>query len=160
MAISGSDSHSQSQSQSPSSAAVTKPVSQVPVVVEVESVQCDSCGFTEECTPAYISLLRHRFHGHWLCGLCAEAVKDEVTRSQKLITMEEAVERHISFCREFRSSSLSPKTEHPIFVMGRILRRSLDSPRHLRSSSSGALNVGRVRGSSLLRSESCFPSIG
>ncbi|KAJ1418807.1 hypothetical protein SESBI_15748 [Sesbania bispinosa] len=128
--------------------------------VEVECVKCDSCGFTEECTPAYISRLRQRYQGRWLCGLCAEAVKDEVVRSERVITMEEALNRHISFCREFRSSTVLNKTEHPIFAMGRILRRSLDSPRPLRSNSSGSLPpVDRVRAPPLLRSESCFSSI-
>ncbi|XP_027333359.1 uncharacterized protein LOC113848163 [Abrus precatorius] len=148
MAISGSE------SQSPT-------VKTVPQV-EVECVKCDSCGFTEECTPAYISRVRQRYQGRWLCGLCVEAVKDEVVRSDTLISTEEALNRHISFCREFRSSSpVLSKTEHPIFAMGRILRRSLDSPRPLRSNSSEALPsvVDGVRATPLLRSESCFSSI-
>ncbi|KAI4344620.1 hypothetical protein L6164_011825 [Bauhinia variegata] len=146
MAVSGSE------SQTPTSKTVPQ--------VEVECVKCDSCGFTEECTPAYISRLRQRYQGRWLCGLCVEAVKDEVIRSDTLISIEEALNRHISFCREFRSSSAVKKTEHPIFAMGRILRRSLDSPRTLRSTSSGCLPiVDGVRTSALLRSESCFSSL-
>lgn len=154
MAISGSDTESRSQTQC---AKTPQPP------IEVESVKCESCGFTEDCTPAYISRLRQRFQGRWLCGLCVEAVKDEVLRSDSLITIEEALNRHISFCSQFRSSSSSSglgETEHPIFAMGRVLRRSLDSPRHLRSNSSGALPaVHGARGSSLVRSESCFSSI-
>lgn len=124
--------------------------------VEVECVKCDSCGFTEECTPAYISRVRQRYQGRWLCGLCVEAVKHEVVRSDRVITTEEALDRHITFCREFRSSTVLNKTEHPIFAMGRLLRRSLDSPKPLRSNSSGALGV---RAPQLIRSESCFSSI-
>lgn len=147
MAISGSE------TQSP----LVKSVSQV----EVECVKCDLCGFTEECTPAYITRVRQRYQGRWLCGLCVEAVKHEVVRSDSVITTEEALDRHISFCREFRSSTVTNnKTEHPIFAMGRVLRRSLDSPRPLRSNSSGALpSVDGVRAPHLLRSESCFSSI-
>ncbi|TKY54410.1 palmitoyl-acyl carrier protein thioesterase [Spatholobus suberectus] len=146
MAISGSE------SQSPS----VKSVAQV----EVECVKCDSCGFTEECTPAYISRVRQRYQGRWLCGLCVEAVKHEVVRSDSVITTEEALDRHISFCREFRSSTVLNKTEHPIFAMGRVLRRSLDSPRPLRSNSSVALpSVDGIPAPHLLRSESCFPTI-
>ncbi|KAK4266080.1 hypothetical protein QN277_027052 [Acacia crassicarpa] len=133
--------------------------------MEVESVKCDSCGFSEDCTPAYISRVRQRFQGRWLCGLCVEAVKDEVLRSDRLITLEEALNRHTSFCSQFRSSSgdgqLS-ETEHPIFAMGRVLRRSLDSPRHIRSNSSSfSLPVAHheARSSPLVRSESCFSSI-
>ncbi|XP_031274082.1 uncharacterized protein LOC116132557 [Pistacia vera] len=149
MAISGSD------TQSPA----TKHTLQVPPL-EVESIKCDSCGFTEDCTPAYISRVRERYKGRWLCGLCAEAVKDEVLRSDRLISIEEALDRHISFCKEFRSSSRPTETEHPISVLGRILRRSLDSPRSLRSNSSSILpDIERVKGSPLVRSESCFSAL-
>ncbi|OIW18757.1 hypothetical protein TanjilG_13509 [Lupinus angustifolius] len=130
-------------------------------VIEVESVKCDSCGFTEECTISYISKLRQKYQGRWLCGLCVEAVKDEVVRSNRLITTEEALNRHIIFCREFQSTStpLSEK-EQPIFVMGRIFRRSLDSPRPLRSNSSGSLpGVHAVLAPPLMRSKSCFSSV-
>ncbi|KAK7388272.1 hypothetical protein VNO78_23085 [Psophocarpus tetragonolobus] len=140
---------SASESQSPP----VKSVSQV----EVECVKCDSCGFTEECTLAYITRVRQRYQGRWLCGLCVEAVKHEVVRSDSVITMEEALDRHISFCREFRSSSVLDETEHPIFAMGRLLRRSLDSPKPLRSNSTLALPS--VPPPHLLRSESCFSSI-
>ncbi|XP_015931603.1 uncharacterized protein LOC107457927 [Arachis duranensis] len=132
--------------------------------VEVECVKCDSCGFTEECTPAYISRLRQRYQGRWLCGLCVEAVKDELLRSDTLISTEEALNRHISFCRDFRASA---KPEHPLFAMARILRRSLDSssssPRPLRTNSTGALpplhRVQTAPPAALLRSDSCFSSI-
>ncbi|KAK9275490.1 hypothetical protein L1049_022757 [Liquidambar formosana] len=137
--------------------------SQLPAikVTEVESVKCDSCEFTEECTPAYISRVRERYQGRWICGLCAEAVKDEATRSERMITTEEALNRHISFCNSFRSSSPPSSTaEHPISAMGRILRRSLDSPRPLRSASSSMLpQVDEVGRPSLVRSGSCLSSL-
>ncbi|KAE9601583.1 hypothetical protein Lalb_Chr13g0299391 [Lupinus albus] len=157
MAISGSE--TQSPNTVTGSKTVTTTSSQV--AIEVESVKCDSCGFTEECTLAYISRLRQRYQGRWLCGLCVEAVKDEVLRSDRLISTEEALNRHIRFCKEFRSSSTPlDEMEHPISVMGRIFRRSLDSPRPLRSNSSGSLpSVHAIRAPTLLRSESCFSSI-
>ncbi|KAF4363579.1 hypothetical protein CsatB_010582 [Cannabis sativa] len=129
--------------------------------LEVECVKCYSCGFTEECTPAYISRVRERYQGRWICGLCVEAVKDEVLRSDRLITTEEALNRHITFCKKFRSSNPHHKeTEHPIFAIGKILRRSLDSPRALRSNSSSSLEtVKRVSTPSLVRSGSCFSSL-
>ncbi|XP_039024136.1 uncharacterized protein LOC120156938 [Hibiscus syriacus] len=80
-----------------------------------------------------------RYQGRWICGLCVEAVKDEALRSVTHISTEEALERHISFCEKFRAWNPSDKTEHPIFAMGRILRRSLDSPRALRTKSSSVL---------------------
>ncbi|KAL6274375.1 uncharacterized protein Pyn_27541 [Prunus yedoensis var. nudiflora] len=132
-----------------------------PPPIEVECVKCDSCGFTEDCTPAYISRVRERYQGRWICGLCVEAVKDEVLRSDRLISTEEALNRHINFCRKFRSSSpLHKETEHPILAMGRVFRRSLDTPRALRSNSSSSLGgVERVGGPALVRSGSCFSSL-
>ncbi|KAF5743108.1 hypothetical protein HS088_TW09G01173 [Tripterygium wilfordii] len=130
--------------------------------IEVESVKCDSCGFTEDCTPAYISRVRDRFQGRWICGLCSEAVKDEVRRSDKVITTEEALKRHTSFCESFRSWSPLHQTEHPISVMGRVLLRNLDSPRSLRSRSnsiSSLPGVDEVQRPQLVRSESCFSAL-
>ncbi|KAM1047298.1 hypothetical protein TB2_026188 [Malus domestica] len=147
MAITGTDSQHQTSS---------KP-SPVPPPVEVQCVKCHSCGFTEDCTPAYISRVRDRYQGRWICGLCVEAVKDELVRSDRLISTEEALNRHINFCKKFRSQK---ETEHPIFAMGRIFRRSLDTPRALRSNSGSNLGeVEGVRRPPLVRSGSCFPSL-
>ncbi|KAJ7955999.1 DUF1677 family protein [Quillaja saponaria] len=148
MAISGSESQTPTNNKSN------------PPPIEVESVKCDSCGFTEECTPAYILRLRERYQGRWLCGLCIEAVKDEVLRSDRLISTEEALNRHISFCKNFRSSTPVNETEHPIFAMSRVIRRNLDTPRPHRSNSSGALpSVDGVRSKTLVRTGSCFSSL-
>ncbi|KAA8523337.1 hypothetical protein F0562_009760 [Nyssa sinensis] len=121
--------------------AISDSESQLPLVkasvqVEVEFVKCDSCGFTEEYTLAYISRIRESYNGRWICGLCVEAVKDEVLRSERLISTEEALNRHINFCTKFRSSS---PAEHPIFAMARLLRRSLDSPRASRTTPNSPL---------------------
>ncbi|KAE7998430.1 hypothetical protein FH972_002975 [Carpinus fangiana] len=148
MAITGSETHSTN--------------TKVPPSMEVLSVKCDSCGFTEECTPAYILHVRDRYQGRWICGLCVEAVKDEVLRSDRLISTEEALNRHITFYKKFRSSRSLKEAEHehPISAMGRLLRRSLDSPRPLRSSSSTDLHVvQRAPSSGLVRSGSCVPSL-
>ena len=72
-------------------------------VVEVELVRCKCCGLMEECTLAYIDLIRETFCGRWICGLCAEAVKDEFYRSgNKYIEMEEALMAHMAFCNIFK----------------------------------------------------------
>lgn len=106
---------------------------------EVESANCDCCGLTEECTPAYIEHVKERYGGRWLCGLCAEAVKEEISRSgQRLIGAEEALKRHISFCRSFRSSPApvaADANDHLITAMRQLFRRGLDSPRAARSAS-------------------------
>ncbi|KAK8520350.1 hypothetical protein V6N13_031194 [Hibiscus sabdariffa] len=99
---------------------------------KIEFVECGCCGLTEECTPAYIARVREKFEGHWLCGLCSEAVKYETTKSapEKIITTNEALIRHMKFCQQFKSSS---PPENPagnlITAMKHLLLRSLDSPR-------------------------------
>ncbi|MQM22156.1 hypothetical protein Taro_055204 [Colocasia esculenta] len=136
-------------------------------VVEVESVTCDCCGLTEECTPAYIGRVRERYAGRWVCGLCAEAVKDEICRSSpRLIGTEEALSRHMAFCRSFRSSPApapADANEHLIAAMRQLLRRSLDSPRAARSTPSTprrklTADVDAPR-PALSRSGSCFPTL-
>ncbi|KAE8657505.1 putative Glycosyltransferase QUASIMODO1 [Hibiscus syriacus] len=128
---------------------------------EVESVKCDCCGLTEECTPTYVERVRERYQGKWICGLCTEAVKDEITRTHRLISTEEAMARHMNFCRDFVSSGPpSDPTIHLISAMRSILRRCLDCPRGLRSTpSSPTRKVGEIRGPGLTRSESCFPTL-
>lgn len=113
----------------------------------LEVIKCESCGFTEECTSTYISRIRERYCGLWICGLCIEVVKDEILRSSNssdqqrsknnnnniIISTEEALKKHINVCKSFQSATASSQ-QHPIFAMGKLLRKSLDSPRSLRSS--------------------------
>ncbi|KAH6804765.1 DUF1677 family protein [Perilla frutescens var. frutescens] len=116
---------------------------------ELVVAKCDCCGLTEECTEAYIKRVRDRYSGRWICGLCAEAVKDEVARSGRGIGAEEAMNRHMSFCRNFKTQS-PPKnpTEELISAVKQLLLRSLDSPRS---------GPGKKPG--LLRSQSCQPML-
>ncbi|GKV17941.1 hypothetical protein SLEP1_g28389 [Rubroshorea leprosula] len=137
------------------------PLIKLTPLTEIQSVKCDCCCFTEECTPAYIHRIQESYQGRWICGLCVEAVKDMVQRSHTAISTEEALDRHISFCKEFRASSPPAETEHPIIVISRLLRRRLEySPRMLHSNSSRSFpNMEGVKASTgLLRSESCFPA--
>lgn len=116
---------------------------------EVMFVKCECCGLTEECTEAYVAKIRERNQGRWICGLCAEAVKDEMVRSERRIGSEEALKRHITFYMKFKAQSPPPKpTEELILAVKQLLLRSLDSPRS-----------SPVRKQGLLRSQSCFSSI-
>nr|XP_009796905.1 PREDICTED: uncharacterized protein LOC104243422 [Nicotiana sylvestris]XP_016486287.1 PREDICTED: uncharacterized protein LOC107806615 [Nicotiana tabacum] len=128
--------------ESQSSAAATK------MKNEVQFAKCECCGLTEECTEAYIARVRERNQGRWICGLCAEAVKDEMVRSssERRIGREEALNRHMTFCKKFRAKSL-PKnpTDELISAVKQLLLRSLDSPRSSRQG--------------LVRSQSCFSAI-
>ncbi|XVE70821.1 hypothetical protein DITRI_Ditri10aG0101200 [Diplodiscus trichospermus] len=116
---------------------------------EVEFAECDCCGLTEECTPAYIARVREKFEGRWLCGLCSEAVKDETVRSEEDITINEALDRHMKFCEQFKSSSPPANpAEDLISAMKHLLLRTLDSPRKNGSSPT-----------SFARSKSCFSTL-
>ncbi|MFS7950241.1 hypothetical protein Hanom_Chr07g00581021 [Helianthus anomalus] len=125
---------------------------------ELVLAKCDCCELTEECTPEYIRNIRARYNGNWMCGLCEEAVKDEMVRSERLIDTDEAMTRHMNFCRKSTSPDppLSPAIDL-IEAMRRFIRRGLDSPRALRSVPSSPLrSTGSVR---LSRSESCIANL-
>lgn len=129
--------------------------------IDVDFAKCDCCGLTEECTLSYIETIRQRYQGKWICGLCAEAIKDEIIRCEMLISAEEALNRHLNFCKNF-SSSIPPSnpTVHLIAAMRQILRRSLESPKLLRSmSSSPAENRGEMKHEVIVRSESRIPTL-
>ncbi|MCD7465160.1 hypothetical protein HAX54_000711 [Datura stramonium] len=118
---------------------------------EVQFAKCECCGLTEECTEAYIARVRERNQGRWICGLCAEAVKDEMVRSSpdRRIGRDEALNRHMTFCKKFRAKSLPPSpTDELISTVKQLLLRSLDAPRSNPMSRGG-----------LVRSQSCFSAI-
>ncbi|OVA05432.1 Protein of unknown function DUF1677 [Macleaya cordata] len=71
----------------------------------IELAKCECCGLKEDCTQDYITEVKAKFDGKWLCGLCAEAVRDEVNREKKkTFEVDEAVKAHMSFCRKFKSN--------------------------------------------------------
>lgn len=79
--------------------------------MDIELVKCECCGLKEDCTQDYISDVKSQFEGKWLCGLCSEAVRDELesknignNKNKSPFGMEEAVKSHMSFCRKFKSN--------------------------------------------------------
>ncbi|POO02147.1 hypothetical protein TorRG33x02_019310 [Trema orientale] len=72
--------------------------------MDIELVKCECCGLKEDCTQDYITDVKAKFDGKWLCGLCSEAVRDEVSKGKSPFGMEEAVKAHMSFCRKFKSN--------------------------------------------------------
>ncbi|KAI3671656.1 hypothetical protein L1987_87396 [Smallanthus sonchifolius] len=114
---------------------------------EFEFAKCDCCGLTEECTAEYMERIRERYEGKWICGLCGEAVKYEIVRSGRLISAEEAMNRHMTFRR-------TNPAVHLIAAIRQVLRRSLDSPRSMPCS---PIQIGADT-TGLARSESCIPT--
>lgn len=157
---------------SASSETATTPAPYVPKIAssnpappscEVEFAVCECCGLTEECTPAYIARVRERFNGRWVCGLCSEAVKDELCRSDRLIGMEEALKAHMAFCMQFRANVHTNPAVRLVGAMRQLLRKSLDSSsprRGLRSSPTSPRVVKEdVPRPGLTRTASCFSTL-
>ncbi|KAH0466827.1 hypothetical protein IEQ34_004065 [Dendrobium chrysotoxum] len=74
--------------------------------MEVDSVNCECCGLREECTEEYISQVKANFEGKWLCGLCSEAVRDEIKNGWKkeYNGTEAALKAHMSFCSKYKTN--------------------------------------------------------
>ncbi|MCL7046856.1 hypothetical protein MKW94_020976 [Papaver nudicaule] len=89
--------------------------------MDIEKVKCECCGLKEDCTQDYITEVKEKFDGKWLCGLCAEAVRDEVVRENKKkpFEVDEAMKAHMSFCRKFKSNPANRVADG----MRQILRR-------------------------------------
>ncbi|XP_062233378.1 uncharacterized protein LOC133930689 [Phragmites australis] len=100
--------------------------------MEVEAAKCECCGFTEECTPSYIAAVRAEYLGRWVCGLCAEAVGDEIRRAgaaETVITTAEALDRHVAFARAPHAPAMRAQAKDDLVAaVARLLRRCLDSP--------------------------------
>lgn len=99
-------------------------------VIEVEQVRCECCGLAEECTPAYIAHVRGIHCGRWVCGLCAEAVKEERGRCGGVEGeegMEDALQAHMSYCMQFNNPGKESPVANIAAAMSRLLRRSVDA---------------------------------
>ncbi|GMH18825.1 hypothetical protein Nepgr_020666 [Nepenthes gracilis] len=107
--------------------------------MDVELVRCDCCGLNEDCTEEYINGVKARFNGKWLCGLCAEAVRDEISRGKKQpISVEEAVKAHMSFCRKYKSNPAFRVADGMRQMLRRSSGKSLPSQNPTTSSSSSS----------------------
>lgn len=72
--------------------------------MDIELVKCESCGLKEECTKGYISQIKSNFEDTWLCGLCSEAVHEELRRGPSVCDLKGAMRAHMSFCQQSRVS--------------------------------------------------------
>ncbi|OAY76064.1 uncharacterized protein LOC109721059 [Ananas comosus] len=118
------------------------------MIMEIESAKCECCGLREDCTQEYIKEVKDGFGGKWLCGLCSEAVRDEVRERRKkgnIGGLEEAVHAHMSFCGKMIKSNPAVRVADGMKQMLR--RRSGDSlssssKRFGRSASSSQIEEG------------------
>ncbi|KAL5219384.1 hypothetical protein ABZP36_020068 [Zizania latifolia] len=124
--------------------------------------------------------VRARYGGRWICGLCGDAVGEELVRALPPITPEEALDRHASVCRARRASAPDEHAGDIIAAVRVLLLRRLGSspprtpPRRVRSTPSSPRRVAAsasdadaaaasaaagVSGVTLARTGSCFAAL-
>ncbi|OWM78110.1 uncharacterized protein LOC116200097 [Punica granatum] len=131
---------------------------QLPPISEVEDTKCECCGMSEECTPEYIEKVRNKFSGKWLCGLCSEAVKEEVEKNGGK-SLEEALRVHMNACAKFKRIRAFPALAQAD-AMRQILKRSSSrakslSPRDMTKDAPGR----KLAKPGIARSSSCIADI-
>lgn len=95
---------------------------------DINEVECECCGLSEDCTGAYILRTRARFYGKWVCGLCSEAINEESNKLGGIrnIVQEEALHAHMNVCRAFNRTVRVNPAMSLAYAMTKILRtRSL-----------------------------------
>ncbi|PSS07406.1 Oxysterol-binding protein-related protein like [Actinidia chinensis var. chinensis] len=126
----------------------------LPPISEVENAKCECCGMTEECTPEYINRVRDKFFGKWICGLCTEAVKEEVGKNGG--KREEALSAHMSACVRFNKLGRA----YPVLCQAEAMREILKkSTRGIRAKSVSPRDKGGFKNGGIARSSSCIPAI-
>uniref|UniRef100_A0A0A8Y5C4 DUF1677 domain-containing protein n=1 Tax=Arundo donax TaxID=35708 RepID=A0A0A8Y5C4_ARUDO len=103
---------------------VTPAIAAVAAAAEVEEWEvCACCGLREECTPTYAAGVRARYGGRWLCGLCGDAVGEEVAAGGGTeLEVEAAIARHAAFCRTLGGRRTPDAAERLIAAVRRLLR--------------------------------------
>ncbi|KAK6914843.1 Protein of unknown function DUF1677, plant [Dillenia turbinata] len=130
---------------------------QLPPISEVEDAKCECCGMCEEYTPEYISKVRAKYSGKWICGLCSEAVKEEVEKNGG--KSEDALSSHMSACVRFNKFGRA----YPVLFQAEAMRemlkksKSLDERVRAKSISPGGKSMQKKGGIS--RSSSCISAI-
>ncbi|EHA8591986.1 hypothetical protein COCNU_contig69158245G000010 [Cocos nucifera] len=129
----------------------------LPAISEVQDAKCECCGMSEECTPEYVHRVREKFSGKWICGLCSEAVKEEVGKNGG--RLDEALDTHMSVCGRFNRIVRT----HPVLLqaeaMRDILRKSRLDGRGARAKSNSPRERVSVKRGGITRSSSCISAI-
>ncbi|TKY64451.1 palmitoyl-acyl carrier protein thioesterase [Spatholobus suberectus] len=128
----------------------------LPPISEVENAKCECCGMCEECTPEYIDRVREKFTGKWVCGLCAEAVKEEQGKNNGG-KMEEALSAHMSACVRFNKYGRAFPVLFQAQAMKEMLKKNTLDGRRAKSISPRDKGVPKKGG--IARSTSCIAAI-
>ncbi|WRX34073.1 Protein of unknown function DUF1677 [Theobroma cacao] len=125
----------------------------LPPISEVEDAKCECCGMSEECTAEYISQVRDKFAGKLVCGLCAEAINEEMEKNGG--KREEALNEHMSACVRFNRLGRT----HPVLYQAEAMREILKKSSRVRAKSLSPRDKGGPQKGRISRSTSCMPVI-
>ncbi|XP_076910327.1 uncharacterized protein LOC143567938 [Bidens hawaiensis] len=121
-------------------------------ISEVVDAKCECCGMVEECTPEYMENVHNQFLGKMICGLCSEAVKDEMEKNGG--SKEEAMNSHMNTCAQFSRRGRA----FPVLCQAEAMRNMLKKSR-LRATSLSPRDHGFAKKRGIARSSSCIPAI-
>ncbi|KAE9588072.1 hypothetical protein Lal_00003116 [Lupinus albus] len=127
----------------------------LPPITEVVDAKCECCGMCEECTPEYIEGTRDKFLGKFVCGLCSEAVKEELEKNGG--KKEEALSAHMSACVRFNKFGRAFPVLFQAEAMKEILRKSKMDGRKVKSFN--PREKGGEKKGGISRSSSCIAAI-
>lgn len=130
---------------------------QLPAISEVEDAKCECCGMSEECTAEYIDKVRNKFSGKWICGLCSEAVKEEVEKDGGK-SWEEALSAHMSACAKFKRIRAFPALAQAD-AMRQILKKSTARAKSFCPRDTKEALARKMAKPGIARSSSCIPAI-
>ncbi|KAL3500608.1 hypothetical protein ACH5RR_039701 [Cinchona calisaya] len=122
----------------------------LPPISEVEDAKCECCGMSEECTQEYISRMREKFSGRLICGLCAEAVTEEMVKNGG--KREEALNEHMNACVKFNRLGRA----YPVLCQAEAMREILKKNR---ANSLSPREKAAPKKGGIARSSSCIPAI-
>ncbi|KAL8139459.1 hypothetical protein V2J09_005480 [Rumex salicifolius] len=128
----------------------------LPPISEVEDVECECCGMNEECTPEYIRKIKEMYLGKWICGLCSEAVKEEM-ENRGGRSVEEALGTHMGHCMRFNKLGRA----YPVLCQAQAMREMLkkSGSRARAQSMSPKDHKKGPRPGAIPRSSSCMPAL-
>lgn len=120
----------------------------LPPISEVEDAKCECCGMSEECTPEYVMRVREKYSGRLICGLCSEAVKEEMEKNDGK-KLEEALNEHMNACSKFNRLGRA----YPVLFQAEAMREILKKSR------AKSLSPRDNKKGGIARSSSCIPAI-
>ncbi|XP_052210466.1 uncharacterized protein LOC127813506 [Diospyros lotus] len=128
---------------------------QAAAVAEVEDGKCECCGMSEECTPGYIRKVRGKFSGNMICGLCAEAVTEEMEKNGG--KREDAVSKHMNACARFNRIGRTC----PVLLQAEGMRELLKKKKKslIGLGGDGDKSGFQRKGGGIQRSSSCIPAM-